>query len=63
MAKKGRKGLVGGRFEAGVHPALDRINRSLPVDRRLWREDIDGSIAHAEMLGPRGILPKAASTR
>jgi argininosuccinate lyase len=60
---KGRKGLVGGRFEAAVHPALDRINRSLPVDRRLWREDVAGSIAHAEMLGATRILPKAAARR
>ena len=63
MAKKGRKGLVGGRFEAGVHPALDRINRSLPVDRRLWREDIYGSRVHAEMLGATGILSKTVAGR
>jgi argininosuccinate lyase len=46
-----------------VHPALDRINRSFPVDRRLWREDVDASVAHARMLGARGILPKAVASR
>ncbi len=30
---------------------------SLPVDRRLYRHDIAGSIAHVEMLGTRGIIP------
>ena len=58
-----RKGLVGGRFEAAVHPALDRINRSLDTDIRLWREDVDGSIAHAEMLGATGVLPGTVAKR
>ena len=35
--------LWGGRFTSGPDPALDRLNRSLPVDRRLWRQDIRGS--------------------
>jgi argininosuccinate lyase len=61
--KGGGKGLLRGRFEGEVHPALDAINRSLPVDVRLWREDVDGSIAHAEMLGARGILTKAQARR
>ena len=61
--KAGARGLVHGRFSAGVHPALDAINRSLPVDRRLWREDLAGSRAHAEMLGAAGILPRAAVRR
>jgi argininosuccinate lyase len=61
--RRGGKGLLRGRFEGEVHPALDRINRSLPVDRRLWREDVDGSIAHARMLGERRILPKAVAAR
>ena len=61
--KKKSKGLLRGRFEGAVHPALDRINRSLPVDRRLWREDLEGSIAHAEMLGHTGILPKGVARR
>ncbi len=64
MAKRrGGKGLLRGRFEGGIHPALDAINRSLPVDIRLWREDIDGSLAHAEMLGHCRIIPKGAARR
>ncbi|MBL9089246.1 MAG: argininosuccinate lyase [Planctomycetia bacterium] len=60
---RGGKGLLRGRFSGEVHPALDRINRSLPVDIRLWREDVDGSIAHAQMLAARRILPAAAVRR
>jgi argininosuccinate lyase len=52
-----------GRFAAGMHPALDAINRSFDVDCRLWAEDIVGSIAHARMLGDTGILPAAAVRR
>ena len=29
---------------------------SLDIDRRMYREDIAGSIAHAEMLGKQGIV-------
>ncbi|MCB9896816.1 MAG: argininosuccinate lyase [Planctomycetes bacterium] len=52
--------MLRGRFAGGVHPALDAINRSLPFDRRLWRQDIAGSRAHVRMLGATGILPKDA---
>ncbi len=57
------KGLLRGRFEGEIHPALDAINRSFDVDARLWCEDIDGSVAHAEMLGAVGVLEKAAVRR
>jgi argininosuccinate lyase len=56
-------GLLRGHIAGDVHPALDRINRSLDVDRRLWREDIDGSLAHVRMLGAQGILQPAAVQR
>jgi argininosuccinate lyase len=52
-----------GRFAEGVHPALDAVNRSLPVDRRLWREDLRASMAHARMLGTCGVLPPKAAAR
>ena len=56
-------GLLRGHLPGALHPALDRINRSLDVDRRLWREDIEGSVAHARMLGAQGILTAAAVRR
>lgn len=38
--------------------ALRAIHVSVQFDRRLWREDIDGSLAHVAMLAQRGILAK-----
>ncbi len=61
--KRAGRGLLRGRFEGEVHPSLDAINRSFGVDRRLWCEDVDGSMAHAEMLGACGILEPAAVRR
>lgn len=36
--------------------ALDAINVSIEFDKRLWREDLDGSEAHVRMLGAQGIV-------
>jgi len=49
--------LWGGRFAGGPAEAFARLNDSLPVDRRMWAEDVAGSLAHAAMLVERGILP------
>jgi argininosuccinate lyase len=49
--------LWGGRFERPTDAAVDAYNASLGFDRRLYREDITGSIAHALMLGRQGIIP------
>jgi argininosuccinate lyase len=51
--------LWGGRFASGPAQAFDRLNASLAVDHRLWREDIAGSRAHARMLGARSIISSA----
>ena len=45
-----------GRFSAGPAAALDAINKSIGFDIRLWREDIAGSRAHAQMLQSIGVL-------
>ncbi len=50
--------LWGGRFVVGPDPALDRLNRSLPVDRRLWRHDLRGSRAWARALERAGVLTR-----
>jgi len=52
--------LLRGRFVGGIHPALHAINRSFAFDKRLWKVDIAGSVAHAVMLGRTGILPAAS---
>ncbi len=44
------KALWGGRFDAGMAPAMVPFNLCLPVDGRLWREDIRGSLAWARAL-------------
>ena len=48
--------MWGGRFGAGPSEIMQRINASIDVDQRLWREDIAGSKAHATMLRDQGIL-------
>lgn len=56
--KKSAQKLWGGRF--GKEPDTDaqRFSASFPVDKRLYRHDIAGSIAHATMLGECGIITK-----
>jgi argininosuccinate lyase len=48
--------LWGGRFGASPAEAFQRINASVPFDIRLAPYDIQGSIAHARMLGRQGIV-------
>ena len=47
-----------GRFRDEVNKAADSFNSSLSFDKRLYRCDITGSIAHCTMLGECGIIPK-----
>ena len=46
----------GGRFAKAPDPELERFSASVHYDKRLWRQDIRGSRAHARMLGQQGIL-------
>ena len=48
--------MWGGRFAAQPDDAMQAINASIDVDQRLWREDIEGSKAHAAMLAKQGII-------
>ena len=48
--------LWGGRFGASPAEAFERLNASIPFDVRLAPYDVRGSIAHAKMLGARGIV-------
>ena len=45
-----------GRFDAPTAANADLFNDSLPFDKKMWKEDITASIAHAEMLGNCGII-------
>ena len=49
----------GGRFSDRPGAVMQAINASIDVDRRLWRQDIAGSVAHATMLGLQGIIPQS----
>ncbi len=48
--------LWGGRFSGRLDERIDRLNRSLPFDRRLFEQDIDGSAAWARALRRIGVL-------
>src|SRR6266540_351876 len=48
--------MWGGRFALGPAEALDALNRSLPVDHRLWPQDVAASKAWVHALGRVGVL-------
>lgn len=48
--------MWGGRFAAGPAAIMQEINASIGVDKRLYAEDIQGSLAHAAMLAKQGII-------
>ena len=52
-----------GRFTSGPGEDVAKFTESISFDRRLWRHDLLGSIAHATMLGNIGVLSKAESKR
>lgn len=45
-----------GRFAQDASSLLEKFNASILFDRKLYREDIEGSLAHAQMLTHQGIL-------
>jgi len=48
--------MWGGRFAEGPSAIMREINASIPFDKILWREDIEGSRAHIAMLARQGIV-------
>ena len=57
--RKTTNSMWGGRFAEGPAAVMREINASIPFDKRMWRQDIAGSKAHASMLGAQGILSAA----
>jgi len=55
----GSSKLWGGRFAADTDALVEAFNASIDFDRRLYREDIAGSIAHARMLARQQIISEA----
>ena len=48
--------LWAGRANGEINEAAEAFNASITFDKRLFREDIAGSVAHAAMLGKQGIV-------
>ena len=55
--------LWGGRFKQGTNDLVNDFNSSIRIDKRMFKEDIQGSLAHARMLGKQGIIPKKSSEK
>ena len=56
MSNSSSNAMWGGRFAAGPDAIMEAINASIGFDKRLARQDIDGSLAHAAMLAQAGII-------
>src|ERR1041384_2206929 len=58
--KKARPNTMwGGRYALGPAEIMEKINASIGFDRKLYAQDIAGSLAHADMLVAQGILTAA----
>mmetsp|Transcript_30558 Transcript_30558/g.50774 ORF Transcript_30558/g.50774 Transcript_30558/m.50774 type:complete len:471 (+) Transcript_30558:84-1496(+) len=58
QASGARGGLfgAGGRFKGGTDPIMEKFNESISFDKRMWAQDIRGSIAYAKAIGKVGII-------
>ncbi|MCI5075156.1 argininosuccinate lyase [Oricola sp.] len=52
----GSNQMWGGRFASGPAAIMEEINASIGFDRKLYAQDIEGSIAHADMLAECDII-------
>lgn len=50
--------LWGGRFTQPTDKFVEEFTASIEFDKRLYHQDIRGSVAHARMLGRQGIIPQ-----
>ena len=53
---KSANSMWGGRFSAGPSAIMEAINASIEVDKRLATQDLDGSLAHVDMLAAQGLI-------
>ena len=58
-----RKKPWGGRFQKPTAKSVEKFTSSIHYDQRLYRYDIEGSIAHATMLAGQGIIGKAEAQK
>ena len=62
--KTGRvSAMWAGRFSQAMSPSMEKLSVSLPFDRKLFREDIEGSIAHAHGLHAAKVLTRTERDR
>jgi argininosuccinate lyase len=54
--------LWGGRFRSKTDAIVDNFNASIGFDKRLWREDIETSVAYCRMLAKQGIISDNEAT-
>jgi argininosuccinate lyase len=54
--------LWGGRFASKTDAIVDSFNASIGFDKRLWREDIESSVAYSRMLAKQGIISDSEAT-
>ena len=62
-AAGGPRNLIRGRFKTPRLPEVEAFTASLPFDRRLFRHDIRGSVAHARMLAKTGLITDAQADK
>ncbi len=55
--------LWSGRFQKDVDGLVNDFNSSIQFDARMYKEDIEGSMAHAMMLGRQGIISPSESEK
>lgn len=66
MTKKNKtssNSMWGGRFEISPSQIMQEINQSISFDKKLYKQDIQGSTAHAKMLAEVGILTKSEAKK
>ena len=56
MTQSNSNKMWGGRFASKPDAVMEAINASIGFDRRMARQDIEGSRAHVRMLGAQGIV-------
>ena len=63
MKKTKKNSIWGGRMQQDVSNILQTVNSSIDIDKRLFQEDIAGSIAHCTMLAKQKIIDKKKSQK
>jgi argininosuccinate lyase len=62
-AQEAKANLLRGRFARARLPEVEAFTASLPFDRRLYRHDIHGSVAHVRMLAKVRLISSAEAAR